>query len=257
MNSVKEISNEVPATVASSTTVNTSSSVSSFTSIFDNFSISSFTTTLMSNNMYLYILGIVAVLAFIGYYLYLKYFVNTKPVEEEKPKANEPKKNYLNPTQEYYLIDPSGNPILMNPYFLDILKHHMTQKSGEQPKMEQQQMQQQQMQQQQMQQQMEQQQIEQQQIEQQQMEQQQIQQTKPDSSSEEDSDSTVEKLRPKLSHPGEHMNIPDRIMLTDAEDDNLANQDLNNDEILELKRQLDLMKKNQAYKVSAQNDEDD
>ena len=78
----------------------------------------------------------------------------------------------------------------------------------------------------------------------------------PDASSQ-DSESTIEKLRPKLSHPGEHMNIPDKIMLTDAEDDNLANQDLNNDEILELKRQLNIMKKNQAYKVSAQNDEDD
>jgi len=46
-------------------------------------------------------------------------------------------------------------------------------------------------------------------------------------------------------------------MLTEAEDDNLAAQDLNNEEIVELKRQLELMQKNQNYQVTAQNDEDE
>jgi hypothetical protein len=76
-----------------------------------------------------------------------------------------------------------------------------------------------------------------------------------DSSSDDSStDDSSQKPRPKLSYPTE--NIPN-VMLTEAEDDNLAAQDLNNEEIVELKRQLELMKKNQNYQVTAQNDEDE
>ena len=254
MNSVKEITNEVPATVPSNTQLNPTSTLSSITSVFDNFSISSFTSTLMSNNMYLYILAIVAVLAFIGYYLYLKYFNNIKSEETLKLKPIESKKVILNPTQEYYLVDPNGNTILANHYFNEIVNHHFNQNEVQQP---QQQPQQQEQEQQQQPEDIDQEMQEQQQPEDIDQEMQEQPQQSEVSNSEENSDYIVQKIRPKLSHPGEHTNIPDKILLTDAEDDNLANQDLNNEEILELKRQLDLMKKNQNYKVSAQNDEDD
>ena len=63
--------------------------------------------------------------------------------------------------------------------------------------------------------------------------------------------------RPRLSHPGEKVQIPEKIMLSEAEDDNLASQNLNDKEIAELQKQLSSLQRNQKYKVTAQNDEED
>jgi hypothetical protein len=46
-------------------------------------------------------------------------------------------------------------------------------------------------------------------------------------------------------------------MLSEAEDDNLAAQNLNDKEIAELQKQLSSLQRNQKYKVTAQNDEED
>lgn len=232
--------------------------------------VSSFFTKLISNKNYIYVLLLVIVLALIGYYLYMKYFSKKTEKKSKEDKSEEKvekvegkkeeKKNILNPQNEYYIIDPNGNPILLTPYFLDIMKHNMSKENPDlnqlpmpkpptqmaqlptpslpqmnppMPAM---------------------------------LPTPQPRQQKSESESESDSESEseesssekapVQKQRPRLSHPGETQ-IPDNVMLTEAEDDNIANQDLTNDEIIELKRQLDIMQKNQNYHVTAQNDEDD
>ena len=90
------------------------------------------------------------------------------------------------------------------------------------------------------QQQMQQQQMQQQQLQQQQMQQQQMQQQ--------------QKQRPRLSHPNVETN--NNVNITDNEDDNIATQDLTQDEIEGLKKQLDLMQMKQSASITAQNDED-
>jgi hypothetical protein len=65
------------------------------------------------------------------------------------------------------------------------------------------------------------------------------------------------KTRPKLNHPNDLSTIPENVLVTDAEDDNIAGQDLNDDEIEELKNQLEGLRKNQKQQVTAVNDEDD
>ena len=72
-----------------------------------------------------YIIVLVVVLTAIGFYLYKKYLCKGN---EEKPltnNGNEIKKQILNPNNEYYLLDPDGNPILISPYFNDIVKMHI------------------------------------------------------------------------------------------------------------------------------------
>jgi len=214
--------------------------------------ISSFFTKLISNKNYIYVLVIVIVLALIGYYLYMKYF--SKKTEKKIENKKEDKKQILNPQNEYYIIDPNGNPILLTPYFLDIMKHNMTKENPDlnqipMPKLPQMAS-----------------------LPQPSLPQPSLptalptpkkqQESDSDSDSESESDNSssdkapVKKQKPRLSHPGESQ-IPENVMLTEAEDDNIANQDLTNDEIIELKRQLDIMQKNQNYQVTAQNDEDD
>jgi len=185
----------------------------------------------------------------------MKYF--SKKTEN---KVKEEKKNILNPQNEYYIIDTNGNPIILTTYFFDIMKHNMSKENPDlnqlpmpkpptqmaqlpTPALPQMNLPMPAM-----------------------LPTPQPRQQKPESESESESESDseesssekapVQKQRPRLSHPGETQ-IPDNVMLTEAEDDNIANQDLTNDEIIELKRQLDIMQKNQNYHVTAQNDEDD
>ena len=209
----------------------------------------SFFDTLLTNTNYLYLSLIIVVLVVVGWYLYTNHFktdavkIDTTKKNEDTKETDNTKKNFLNPTNDYYIVDPDGSPILITPYIVDIIKHSMQQKQQAQGQAQpqDQQMQQQQMQQQQMQQQQAQQQ------QAQQMQQQQAQQKAQQEKS---------KQRPKLSHPGEKVQIPDDIILSEPEDDNLGSQDLNDDEIKELKKQLESLKKNQKHKVTAQNDED-
>ena len=202
----------------------------------------SFFDTLLTNTNYLYLSLIIVVLVVIGWYLYTNHFktdtvkIDTTKKNEDTKETDKTKKNFLNPTNDYYIVDPDGSPILITPYIVDIIKHSMQQKQqAQQPQQPQQQQPQ------------DQQQIQQAQQQQaQQMQQQQAQQKAQEKS----------KQRPKLSHPGEKVQIPDDIILSEPEDDNLGSQDLNDDEIKELKKQLESLKKNQKHKVTAQNDED-
>jgi hypothetical protein len=275
MNSGKEILNEVPVVQAPKLVAPENGTTEVIVS--DKMSISSLFEKLSNNKTYLYVVLIVIVLAIIGYYLYVKYFnmgekkkdskeskeskesKDSKDSKEQKNskelkelnKSDDSKKQILNPTNEYYIIDPNGNPILVTPYFIDIMKHNMAKQNPEMQEEEEHQMPQ-----------MPQMQQMPQMPQMPQMGPPQLPPPRPqkkqddtDSSSDDSStDDSSQKPRPKLSYPTE--NIPN-VMLTEAEDDNLAAQDLNNEEIVELKRQLELMKKNQNYQVTAQNDEDE
>jgi len=221
-----------------------------------------------NNINYIYILLILIVLILIGYYLYNKYIVknNKKSKSENKEEQHnnegeednnnegeeennnnikndnikkdntksdntksdntktdnnkkEILKNVLNPREEYYVIDKKGNPILINTYIPDIINNNLVK----------------------------------------------IEEIKnlQNLNSKLQHDLTKinnEKLktvqRPKLNHPGENQHIPENILLTEAEDENIATQDLTNEEIAELKSQLQSLQRNQKYQVSALNDED-
>jgi hypothetical protein len=90
---------------------------------------------LTSNKLYIYIIIGIIVLAVIGYYLYTKHF-SKKDKSEKQEKAQETsstkkdlesKKHILSPDTEYYLLDRSGNPILMNQYFGSFLNNSQEQ----------------------------------------------------------------------------------------------------------------------------------
>jgi len=229
--------------------------------------LSTFFTKLISNKNYIYVLLLVLVLAIIGYYLYIKYFSKilekkVKPEETKIDNSKEEKKQILNPKNDYYIIDPNGKPILITPYFIDILKnstikqnpelfqipsqqqyappieHFMPHKIPQVP-----------------------------QVPQvvppvvpkvvPQVPQSPIEKTESENSpeSEESSSEKTPVENSRLSNSNDLNQIPDNVMLSEAEDDNIANQDLTNDEIIELKRQLEIMQKNQNYQITAQNDD--
>jgi len=87
------------------------------------------------NKLYIYIIIAIVVLAVIGYYLYTKQFSKKDTSEkQEKPqetssakKELESKKHILSPDTEYYLLDRSGNPILMNQHFGSFLNNSQDQ----------------------------------------------------------------------------------------------------------------------------------
>lgn len=90
---------------------------------------------LTSNKLYIYIIIAIVVLAFIGYYLYTKHFSKnektSKSDKTEKSQDNDQtlketqfKKHVLSPDTEYYLLDRSGNPVLMNQYFANFLQNN-------------------------------------------------------------------------------------------------------------------------------------
>jgi hypothetical protein len=193
----------------------------------------------IENKNYIYILLVIIALAIIGFYLHKKYFKldppnnkkqkNEKEKEKEKNSENddEDDKKILNPMEKYYIVDKKGNPTLINPFLNDLLTNNIVSgkdfeellKSNKELSLE-------------------------------------LEKIKNDNSKKQ---KEKERERPKLSHPNENtnQNIPDNILMTDVEDENLATQDLTDGEIAELKKQLQILQRNQNYKVMAQNDEDD
>ena len=89
---------------------------------------------LLSNKLYIYIIIGVIILAIGSYYLYIKYFSkNVKQVEKQGEKQGEKqvekqsekqvqdyKKHFISSDIEYYLLDNTGNPILINQYINDL-----------------------------------------------------------------------------------------------------------------------------------------
>ena len=84
----------------------------------------SFLQQLLSNKIYIYIIIGIIILAIASYYLYIKYFyksekeATTEEPEKEEPEKEEPeketRKHIISPDIEYYLLDSSKNPILIN-----------------------------------------------------------------------------------------------------------------------------------------------
>jgi hypothetical protein len=148
---------------------------------------------------------------------------SSTPKQPNNIKDNNDMDHSINPNNKYYLTDPNGNQFLLNPYFNDIMTHKLQQDELMKQKLQGPPIQQQ--------------------------VQQPIQQVQqPITKSQ-----PKEKSRPKLSHPGESEN---NILLNDMEDDNLAALNLTNDEMVELKKQLLQLQRNQKQQVTAQNDED-
>jgi hypothetical protein len=228
-----------------------------------------------NNKTYVYILVVVLVLAGIGIYLYLNQSTNKSKNDKSKDdkskddkskddkakddKAKDDKskeevneqKDLLNPNKDYYLVDPSGKTILVNKYFPKILQSEMQENQMVQQQIiqQQQRIKDQMMQQQMMQQQMVQQQMVQQQMTQPIMVNNQI--GMPSSGQNRVIQTQqMPSQRPKLSHPGESA-IPDVDL---DEDDNIANQDLTQDEIDELKKQLEVMQRKQSAPITAENE---
>jgi hypothetical protein len=189
------------------------------------------------NINYIYIFLVLIVLILIGYYLYNKYMVkdDSKKVENDKKKekevvveeeelknilnSKEKPKNVLNPKEEYYVIDKKGNSILINSYIPDIINNNLI-KVEEMKNL------------------------------------QNLNNKLQQELAQIHNDKLKSVQRPKLNHPGETQHIPENILLTEAEDENIATQDLTNDEIAELKSQLQSLQRSQHYQVSALNDED-
>lgn len=98
---------------------------------------------LLSNKIYIYIIIGIIILAIASYYLYIKYFYKPEkekpekeelekeeqekeePEKEEPEKEEEPetRKHIISSDIEYYLLDSSKNPILINKYFNDLLNN--------------------------------------------------------------------------------------------------------------------------------------
>ena len=79
----------------------------------------SFLQQLLSNKIYIYIIIGIIILAIASYYLYIKYFYKSeKEATSEEPEKEEPeketRKHIISPDIEYYLLDSSKNPILIN-----------------------------------------------------------------------------------------------------------------------------------------------
>ena len=92
----------------------------------------SFLQQLLSNKIYIYIIIGIIILAIASYHLYIKYFYKSEKEatteeqdkeekeepEKEEPEKEEPeketRKHIISPNIEYYLLDSSKNPILIN-----------------------------------------------------------------------------------------------------------------------------------------------
>jgi hypothetical protein len=219
-----------------------------------------------NNKTYVYILIVVLVLAGIGIYLYLNQSTNKskenkskdekskddkskdeKSKDDKSKDESDEKKDFLNPNKDYYIVDPNGKTILINKYFPKILQSEMQENQMMQQQIIQQQRK--------IQEQMMQEQIMQQQMRQQQMPQQPIMVNNqiglpPPGQNRVIQTQQMPAQRPKLSHPGE-ASIPDVNL---DEDDNIANQDLTQTEIDELKRQLEVMQRKQSAPITAENE---
>ena len=209
-------------------------------------STSSLLEQIYNNKTYVYIFIVVLVLAGIGIYLYLNQLRNKdnkstddklsddKTTDNKANKSSEDKKDLLNPEKDYYIVDPSGKTILINKYFSKILQTEMQEQEIQEQQMMQKQMIQQQM------------------IQQPIMVNNQI--SMPSGQNRliqsQQIPSQRSQQRPKLSHPGEEI-IPNVNL---DEDDNIANQDLTQTEIDELKKQLELMQRKQSAPITAENE---
>jgi len=181
----------------------------------------------LSNKTYLYIVLAVVVLAAIGFYLYKKQLLGGKEEKKEEQQKKAGAKEILQPTKEYYLVDPNGNPILVNKYFQKILQSEMQ----DQAQMQHQQ-----------------------QAHGSIMVNNQIPLPPPPSNYQVQRP-VQQKQRPRLSHPGE-VEI-DNVNVTEREDENVATQDLTQTEIDELRKQLEMMQRKQAAPITAQNEGND
>ena len=260
---VSSIANAVPSIANAVPTINSGVAET----VLSTESSSSLLEQIYNNKTYVYIFLVVLVLAGIGIYLYLsqtssknsKDSKDSKDSKVKEDKSSEETKDLLNPNKDYYIVDPNGKTILINKYLPKILQTEMQEEDM--------QIQNQKM----IQQQMAQQQLMQQQLMQQQMLQQEIMQQPiminnqnslpPPSgqnrliqtqqhSSQQHSSQKKSQQRPKLSHPGEEI-IPNVNL---DEDDNIANQDLTQTEIDELKKQLEVMQRNQSAPITAENE---
>ena len=175
---------------------------------------------LTNNKLYIYVIIGIIVLSCVGYYLYTKYILK-KDINIEKT-VLENKKHILSPDTEYYLLDNSGNPILMNQHLNNFLYNKSPQVNN--------------------------------QLAQQSTTQDQEQEHDQDQEQEHTNREHKKQSRPRLSHPNE--DIRNDVNFTDNEDDNIATQDLTLEEIEVLKKQLDLMQQKQIRSITAQNDED-
>ena len=175
---------------------------------------------LTNNKLYIYVIIGIIVLSCVGYYLYTKYILK-KDTNIEKT-VLENKKHILSPDTEYYLLDNSGNPILMNQHLNNFLYNKSPQVNN--------------------------------QLAQQSTTQDQDQEHDQDQEQEHTNREHKKQSRPRLSHPNE--DIRNDVNFTDNEDDNIATQDLTLEEIEVLKKQLDLMQRKQIRSITAQNDED-
>lgn len=83
---------------------------------------------ILGNKLYLIILIIVVVLIIAGLILY-KYYYNKINMKLKLPFLSKEtsKNNLLNLTEEYHIIDPDGEKILVTPYLIEILKQHYNQ----------------------------------------------------------------------------------------------------------------------------------
>ena len=174
---------------------------------------------LTNNKLYIYIIISIVVLLCVGYYLYTKYILKKDTNIEKNILEN--KKHILSSDTEYYLLDNSGNPILMNQHLNDFLYNKSTQQSSTQN----------------------------QDYDQEDITEQNTKQFRHKSSTQSKSQS-----RQQSRHSNEDTLI--EVNITDNEDDNIATQDLTLDEIKELEKQLDLMERKQTRSITAQNDQD-
>jgi hypothetical protein len=174
---------------------------------------------LTNNKLYIYIIISIVVLLCVGYYLYTKYILKKDTNIEKNILEN--KKHILSSDTEYYLLDNSGNPILMNQHLNDFLYNKSTQQSSTQN----------------------------QDYDQEDITEQNTKQFRHKSSAQSKSQS-----RQQSRHSNEDTLI--EVNITDNEDDNIATQDLTLDEIKELEKQLDLMERKQTRSITAQNDQD-
>lgn len=92
---------------------------------------------IINNKIYLGILIVVVVLLIVGLVLYKQYYhklnIDFKiPFFNKKNETKQTKNNLLNLSEEYHIIDPKGEKILVTPFLIEILKQHCNQ-NNQQP----------------------------------------------------------------------------------------------------------------------------
>ena len=122
-NAILDNLDDIPDSVPVSASV--SAPVSAPSLIETNLNNDTFLQQLLSNKIYIYIIIGIIILAIVSYYLYIKYFyksekelepeIELEPEPELEPELEqERKKHIISPDIEYYLLDSSKNPILID-----------------------------------------------------------------------------------------------------------------------------------------------